>query len=74
MVTGMRCGAMARRWPAVQTRWEPQITTGSTGALPETDMRTAPLLNGSSSNDLEMVVSGKTPTSSPWRSTVTAVR
>ena len=33
MVTGMRCRAMARRWPAVQTRCEPQITIGRIGRL-----------------------------------------
>lgn len=74
MVTGMRCRAIARRCPAVQTRWEPQMTTGRIGALPDTDIRTAPLLNGSSSKDREMVVSGKTPTISPWRRLLTAAR
>ena len=56
----------------VQTRWEPQITTGRIGTPASIAIRAAPVLNSLSSNEREIVASGKTPTISPERSASTA--
>ena len=56
----------------VQTRCDPQITTGSSGTAASAAIRAAPDLNSFSSKDRLIVASGNTPTSSPPASAPTA--
>src|SRR3954453_16061110 len=74
--TLMRIGTLVRPrrlgWPLVHTRCEPQMTTGRIGTPASTAIPAAPVLNSLSSNDREVVASGKTPTFPPARSAPTA--
>ena len=53
-------------------RWEPQQTIGTSGTPAWRAMRTAPFLKLFSSNEREMVASGKMPTMRPRSSSRTA--
>ena len=51
--------------PLVQTRWEPQIAIGTSGAPESRAMIAAPCRSSLTSKEREIVASGKIPTSSP---------